>query len=76
MPPSAPKNPAEELEAVLELDEEGIRLRQWRERQMVTGGIGEFAAMRLSFAGTDYRRAVHLHDLGMSDDLILDQLLD
>lgn len=69
-------SPADDLEATIELDEDGIRLRRWRERQMVQAGIGDFAAMRLSFAGVDYRRAAHLHELGMSDDLILDQLLD
>lgn len=69
-------DPEPEPEYTIELDVDGIRLRQWREQQMIESGIGEFAAMRLSFASVDYRRAAHLKELGMTDDAILDHLLD
>ena len=67
---------SEELEFTIELDEDAIRLRQWIEQQMLAGRIGTVAAMRLSYAAADYRRATHLKELGFTDDAILDQMLD
>lgn len=71
-----PSKPEPEFEVEVELDLEQVALRHWREDRLVEGGLGTVAALRLSFAAVDYRQAVRMKELGMSDDQILDQLLD
>lgn len=69
--------PAAVMDVELELDPEWIKVRAWWQTQLEKAGVGTFTAYRLALIpNLDYRKAVRMKELGMSDDLILDQFLD
>lgn len=76
MPP-VPRQPAAEWEIELQLDEEWLRVRKWRETQLVAGGFSDFGAFRLALLpGLDYHKALAMLAGGATETQVLDLLID
>ena len=48
----------------------------WRLEQLERAGFHHFAAFRIAMTGCDYRKAVHMLELGASQDLIVNEFTD
>lgn len=75
--PSGPDEPKPEWEVELEQDQEMLRVRRWREQQLLKAGFGEFAAFRIAMRfEVPYQRAVGMLRAGATELQITDLLLD
>lgn len=61
-----------EFEVELEIEPEFL----WRREQLERAGFTEFGAFRIAANDVDYRKAISYLENGMTEEQVLDQLLD